>query len=152
MSSSVAGVPMIAVMTSLPRNRRLSMEDYDKPTQDRKMSSGIFPPERKCSVGIQSERKMSTVTGELIPDRKISNASARLAAERKISVCSVGKATERKVSTSSAAAERKISTSSTENTAERKISTSSGDMSPSTSPPSKVAVMPGLLACSTVSE
>jgi pimeloyl-ACP methyl ester carboxylesterase len=56
----VSSVPMANVLSTV-RNRRLSMEDYDKPSRERKMS-GLASPERKLSSSnppTTNERKLS---------------------------------------------------------------------------------------------
>jgi pimeloyl-ACP methyl ester carboxylesterase len=59
----VSSVPMPNVMTTV-RDRRMSMEDYDKPSRERKLS-GLSSPERKLSssgpnpLAAANERKLS---------------------------------------------------------------------------------------------
>jgi len=78
----VSSVPMPNVMSTV-RDRRMSMEEYDKPSRERKLS-GISSPERKVSTGNLpqgNERKLSAGCPPSV-ERKL---SADCAPERKIS-------------------------------------------------------------------
>jgi protein NDRG1 len=72
----VSSVPMHNVPPPV-RNRRMSMEDYDKPLRERKMSGCVFitSPERKYSGGMQSNERKDN-TGVTPDKRKISTGSA----------------------------------------------------------------------------
>jgi pimeloyl-ACP methyl ester carboxylesterase len=77
----VSSVPMPNVMSTV-RNRRMSMEEYDKPSRERKLS-GIASPERKLSSGGPQERKLSSGYPPAV-ERKLSSGESA-PAERKVS-------------------------------------------------------------------
>jgi len=64
---SVSSVPMHNVIGAVLRNRRMSMEDYDKPARERKLSTGMFqidqrgtPVDRRMSSGVVPDRRLYT--------------------------------------------------------------------------------------------